>query len=310
MATATPTPLKSALMQKRPPRGKSSQNLAMINAAYRILQDIQPTTVRSVCYKLFTQGFIPDMSVKSTQRVSVQLVYAREVEIIPWEWLVDDTRKASRASLWHDPAQIIKAAVNSYRRDYWQDQLHRVEVWSEKGTVGGVLAGILDQYGVTFRVMKGFGSATALHDVAELSQKGKPLTVFYIGDYDPSGMYMSEMDIPTRFTKYGGIATFKRIALLINQCKGLPSFDAGTKMTDMRYKWFIANYGNTCWELDALDPNDLRACVEGAIISMLDIENWNRAIEIEKVEVASMRDFHKVWQSSKQGVISGARNHE
>lgn len=302
--------LKSALMQKRPPRGKSSKNLDLINAAYRILQDIQPTTVRSVCYKLFTQGFIADMSVRSTQRVSVQLVYARENTLIPWEWLVDDTRKASRASLWHDPAQIIKAAVQSYRRDYWQDQPHKVEIWSEKGTVGGVLAGILDDYGVTFRVMKGFGSATALYDVAQLSQQGKPLTVFYIGDYDPSGMYMSEMDIPTRFTKYGGVANFKRISLLINQCKNLPSFDAGTKITDMRYKWFIGKYGHTCWELDALDPNDLRTCVKGAIVSMLDIDMWNRAIEIEKVEIASMQDFHQVWQTSKNHAMSGARTHE
>ena len=293
------TTLKSAVVQKRPPRGKSSKNLDLINAAYRILQDIQPTTVRSVCYKLFTQGFIPDMSVKSTQRVSVQLVYAREEEIIPWEWLVDDTRKASRANMWDDPAQIIRAAVNSYRRNYWQDQPHSVEIWSEKGTVGGVLAGILDQYGVTFRVMKGFGSATALHDVAESSQEGKPLTVFYIGDYDPSGMYMSEMDIPTRFTKYGGVADFKRISLTRSQCFGLPSFEAGTKQTDGRYKWFVDNFGHTCWELDALDPNDLRDSVEGAIKSMLDLALWNYAIEIEKVEVASMREFHAVWESRK-----------
>ena len=85
-------PLKSALMQKRPPRGKSGKNLYLITAAYSILQEIQPTTVRSVCYKPFTQGFIPDMSVKSQQRVSVQLVYARENYYIPGEWLVDDTR--------------------------------------------------------------------------------------------------------------------------------------------------------------------------------------------------------------------------
>ncbi len=293
------TTLKSALVQKRPPRGKSSKNLGLINAAYRILQDIQPTTVRSVCYKLFTQGFIPDMSIKSTQRVSVQLVYAREEEIIPWEWLVDDTRRASSPSLWNNPAQIIKSAVSSYRRNYWQDQPHRVEIWSEKGTVGGVLAGILDDYGVTFRVMKGFGSATALHDVAESSQEGKPLTVFYIGDYDPSGMYMSEMDIPTRFTKYGGEADFQRIALTRAQCVGLPSFEADTKTTDRRYKWFVDNFGHTCWELDALDSNELRACVEGAIVSMLDLQFWNYAIEIEKVEVASMREFHAVWESRK-----------
>ena len=127
---------------------------------------------------------------------------------------------------------------------------------------------------------------------------------------------MSEVDIPNRFTKYGGVANFTRIALLINQCENLPSFEAGTKITDMRYKWFISQYGHTCWELDALDPNDLRDCVKGAIVSMLDIEKWNRAIEIEKVEVESMQDFHQIWQAQKtprlpQGLQpSGARYHE
>ena len=84
--------------------------------------------------------------------------------------------------MWNEPSEIIKIAVQSYRRNYWQDQAHNVEIWSEKGTVGGVLAGILNEYGVTFWVMKGFGSATALHVVTQLSRLGKPLTVFYIGD--------------------------------------------------------------------------------------------------------------------------------
>ena len=47
------------------------------------------------------------------------------------------------------------------------EQPVRVEVWSEKGTVRGVLAPILDEYGVGFRVMHGFSSATTVHDIAE-----------------------------------------------------------------------------------------------------------------------------------------------
>ena len=43
---------------------------------------------------------------------------------------------------------------------------------------------------------------------------------------------------------------------------GLPSFPATDKRKDPRYKWFVRNYGKRCWELDAMDPNDLRACVE------------------------------------------------
>ena len=49
----------------------------------------------------------------------------------------------------------------AYRRDRWSDQPHWIEVWSEKGTVRGTLAPVLLDYGVTFRVMHGYGSTTA-----------------------------------------------------------------------------------------------------------------------------------------------------
>ena len=72
-------------------------------------------------------------------------------------------------------------------------------MWSEKGTVRGTLAPVLNKYGVTFRVMHGYGSATALHAIAEASAvSDKPLTVLYVGDWDPSGLHMSEIDLPDR----------------------------------------------------------------------------------------------------------------
>ena len=70
-------------------RGKSKSSLDLIAASYEILSEIQPASVRAVCYRLFTLGKIPDMSKGSTGKVSKQLVYARENSIIPWEWIVD-----------------------------------------------------------------------------------------------------------------------------------------------------------------------------------------------------------------------------
>ena len=46
--------------------------------------------------------------------------------------------------------------INGYRRDYWDQQPVRLEVWSEKGTIRDVLQPVLDEYGVGFRVMHGF----------------------------------------------------------------------------------------------------------------------------------------------------------
>ena len=90
----------------------------------------------------------------------------------------------------------------------------------------------------------------------------RPLIILYVGDYDPSGMYMSKCDLPARFFKYGGDhITLKRIAL--TSAGRRPAVVSGDdKKKDPRYKWFVKHYGKKCWELDALDPNDLRDIVE------------------------------------------------
>lgn len=289
-------------------RGKSQKSLALIEASIAILREINPATVRAVCYRLFTAGLIPDMGRNSTNKVSNQLVWAREQGLLPWPWIVDETREAEHVSVWSSPSEIIDAAVRGYRRDYWQDQPCWVEVWSEKGTVRGTLASVLKRYGVTFRVMHGYGSATALYDIAsETSRVDKPLTVFYVGDFDCSGMNMSEVDLPTRLTRYGGIAAIKRIALThadVGPGSALPSFAADTKAGDPRYRWFVDNFGGRCWELDALSPVILRERVEKAIVGMLDGAAWQRAVEVEAVEVESMRVFHRAWQQSISGQAS------
>ena len=51
------------------------------------------------------------------------------------------TRPANwRIPSWKDPAAFVRDVRRSYRRDFWSDQPDRVEVWSEKGTIRGVLA--------------------------------------------------------------------------------------------------------------------------------------------------------------------------
>ena len=283
-------------------RGKSQGSIDLIDASHRILEEIEPASVRAVCYRLFTLGIIPNMSKNSTGKVSKLLVYARERGIIPWHWIVDETREAERILSWKDPNQRITAAVKNYRRDYWQEQPYRVEVWSEKGTIRGTLSPILDKYGVTFRAMHGYSSATVINTIAEESNDSdKPLIAFYCGDFDPSGKHMSDIDLPDRIERYGGNLEIKRIALLDDDVYegNLPSFDAATKTGDSRHKWFVDNFGSRCWELDAMSPVTLRARVKEAILSMLDTEAWLRAIAVEAIEKASMEEFHKSWQQTQ-----------
>jgi hypothetical protein len=80
------------------------------------------------------------MGTGETQKVSRALVYAREQGIIPWGWIVDETREAERISQWDNSIDYGETVLRAYRKDFWQYQPDRIEVWSEKGTVRGVLA--------------------------------------------------------------------------------------------------------------------------------------------------------------------------
>ena len=97
-------------------------------------------------------------------------------------------------------------------------------------------------------------------------------------------------------SKYGGDhIALRRIALTRGQVSGLPSFPATDKRKDPRYKWFRANYGDRCWELDAMDPNDLRACVEQAIVEQIEPVAWKRCERINKAERDSLRTIIEKW---------------
>lgn len=296
--------MAAPLVQRRG-RGKAQATLELIEACQEILAEIQPASVRAVCYRLFTMGLIPDMGKGSTNKVSTQLVWARETGAIPWEWIVDETREAEHIAAWSDPDQIINAAVRGYRRDRWQDQPCRVEVWSEKGTVRGTLAPVLNELGVTFRVMHGFASATAVNDIATMSSAvDKPVIALYVGDFDPSGMWMSAVDLPERIDRYGGAVDLRRVALLQVDTKGLPGFDADTKTGDGRHRWYVENYGPRCWELDAMPPPLLRDRVAESIWRYIDGDAWHHAAEIEAAEVESMQQFHAAWTKRISGQAS------
>jgi len=281
-------------------RGRARKTIELLSAARRILQEIQPASVRAVCYKLFSEGLISTMSKSATNGVSRQLTLARERGEIPWKWVVDETREIESASLWADSDQIIRAAVNTFRRDSWQDQPRRIELWSEKGTVRGTLAPVLEEFGVPFRVMHGYSSATVINAIAEESQAcGKDFVALYVGDWDPSGKHMSDVDLPGRLRRYGAEVSVRRVALLDFDLENLPSFGSGSKTADPRYRWFVENVGTKCYELDAMAPPDLRDRVRQAIFAEIDQERWAHAALLERVEAESMREFYKSWQATK-----------
>jgi hypothetical protein len=279
-------------------RGMAQRSLDLIEAMYTVTEAAQPITGRGIGYKLFASGLIPSMERAEMQRVYRLLKEAREQGHIPWAWIVDETRELERVSTWANPAAYARAVARSYRRDFWDQQPVRVMVVSEKGTVRGLLRPVLDHFAVGFQVMHGFSSATIVHDISE-DDDGRPLIILYVGDFDPSGMFMSEEDLPNRFSKYDGDhVTLKRIALTREHVNGLLSFPATDKRKDPRFKWFVKNYGKRCWELDAMDPNDLRACVKREIKKLIEPVAWKRCEVVNRAEQKSLQTILQEWGGS------------
>src|SRR5262249_4984038 len=111
-------------------RGRARRSLDLIEAMYLAAEKAQPITGRGVGYKLFTAGLIPSMAMNEMQRVYRLLKEAREEGVIPWDWIVDETREIERVATWNDRDHFARTLAQSYRRDFWNQQPHRVQVWS------------------------------------------------------------------------------------------------------------------------------------------------------------------------------------
>src|SRR5690349_23249996 len=115
-------------------------------------------------------------------------------------------------------------------------------------------------------------------------------------------MWMSVIDLVKRLREegeksFGGIDfELHRIALTEADTLDLGhdlSYDVtkkreGKKKGDPRLPWFRKNYGDRGWELDAMDPNLLRARVGLEIEKYIEREAWERCQLIGEAERQSV----------------------
>jgi hypothetical protein len=314
-------PGQGATMSTRRGRGPAQKTLEMIEALIEIARPIQPCGVRALAYQMFIRHLILSMVTSETKKVSGWGVTAREKGWMPWEWVTDETRPEQSVPTWADPEAFARTVQHSYRRNKWADQPTHVSVWSEKSTIEGTIRPVMEKYEVPFQVLHGWSGATPVWDMASANLCRKQNTlILYICDYDPSGMYMSEMDLPKRLARYStetpddkdisprrvravlreNRLEIRRIALTKADTRDLgpaTRFAASTKMNDSRYEWFIRNHGRWCWELDAMSPKVLRDRLEAAIVAELDAESWDRYSRVEEAEREAIVATCQAWGS-------------
>src|SRR3954447_20082552 len=88
-------------------QGEWKETTELIDAAIRILKQIQPATVRQTFYQLIVALVIENCDA-AYRRVSRVLTIARRDGRVPFEWIVDRSRQTIDATDWRDLKQLTR----------------------------------------------------------------------------------------------------------------------------------------------------------------------------------------------------------
>ena len=264
------------------------ENKPLAAVAIELLSKNQPDTVRGVMYSVVSAGWLPDTSHKSYSRIQRLLNVLRKKGVIPFEWIVDNVREAMKPSSWSGLDSFTDTVRDAYRKNYWASLPEFVAVVVEKDTVAGRIEPVTNEYDVPLYPLRGYSSTSFAWGIArDWKRIAKPITVFYIGDHDPSGRDI-ERSVIESLKEYGA-TEFKWVRLGVNpehfeQFKIIP---LAVKTKDRRCAAFVSTYGEKCAEVEAIPAADLRGMVKRAILTHIPPDSWARLQAIEKQEQQS-----------------------
>jgi hypothetical protein len=257
-------------------------------------------TLRQLYYRLISAGEIRNDQ-REYKRLGTLMSRIREAGDIPRSWLVDHTRSTLKGSSWSGLEDFGDTVRTAYRKDFWASMPHHVEVFVEKDAVAGTVQPVTAENDVSLHVCRGYASISFAGEIADLwSRIEKPIFAYYLGDFDPSGFDL-ERDLCEKLQRYSGrywlthpdsgdTDTFiwQRLGVTETDFVDHDLVRLPVKHSDNRSKGFIERYGDSCAEIDALPPSELRRRVAEAIDSHIDVERWNRLLTVEEAERATL----------------------
>jgi hypothetical protein len=241
-------------------------------------------TLRQLFYRLVSELVIPNTP-NAYKELSRHTAAARRDGGFPR--LIDQGLSIERPTFFDGPDDALGQLRSWYRRDRTEGQPHALYLGVEKaGMVEQLAAWFGNPRGIPIVALKGYSSQTLVDLVAdEIVADGRPAVLLYAGDFDPTGEDV-DRDFVERVDAFDDV---RRIALNADQVKkyGLPPLPG--KETDSRAAAFAARHGQLMQvELDALDPDDLRALYADAIDDYWDDAAFDHVLDCERQERAAL----------------------
>lgn len=272
----------------------NAASLKVIEIANGILNEYRAMgyrlSLRQLYYQLVARDYIEN-SVKSYKRIGNMISDARLAGMIDWEMIEDRGRETVIPAAWTSPAEIVRVAASQFRVDRWQGQPCHAEVMVEKDALSGILEPVCREMHVRFTANKGYSSSSAMYEagkrIANALRVGRQVHLFYLGDHDPSGIDMTR-DIRERLGMFAKSKRIKvhRLALNYDQVEQWQPPENPAKETDSRYQAYADEFGESSWELDAVEPRTLADLVREGIKNLIDEDQWEKIMG----EEARMRD--------------------
>lgn len=273
----------------------SSANFDMLMEINDILEEYEakkltPISLRQLYYQLVSRGIIANQD-SEYKKIGRLLTEGRMAGYVDWDLIEDRLREPHRPWYTYGPAGAIETVLYQYRLDRQEDQYYNLLVVIEKDAISNVMKPITGEYGVRLLVNRGYGSSSAMYGLAKMFEEdGRPAKILYMGDHDPSGLDMIR-DVRERLWTFGVEVDVEAIALTWDQVQDYRPIPNPAKFKDPRAGDYVAKYGKTSWEVDALDPLVSRQVLRDAIVRNMDMDIYRAVLAQEKEDMETLREI-------------------
>lgn len=149
-----------------------------------------PTSNRFLLYELEQMGILDKKASDGRKRspgtdLSEALMRLRKIGLIPWDWIVDETRALVEWEFSPSVYQYVLSAIEDARINCWGDELPPL-ILTESRSLAGVLRRIAGRYLCPIAATNGQVGGFLHTEIIPLMLQGRR-RVLYLGDEDPSG---------------------------------------------------------------------------------------------------------------------------
>ncbi len=249
-----------------------------------LVKEYGPIGVRGLYYRAVCAGLVhkTEKEYGKVQRALKDLRISGDIE---WDMITDCSRNVQSVNVWDNVKDVIDCAVEQIRLDTWLSQQYQVQIWLEKEGLAPLLNDTVSTYRVPLYTGKGFSSLSFTRQAClqslEWQSQGQRAVVLQFGDYDPSGVCISE-SLENQYKSFGdNNAQFRRVGLNKEHIEMYSLPTRPTKSSDTR----AASFGdNRSVELDALQPAIFQKLVTTEIEKYIDWDKWNKVLADEEAQ--------------------------